>query len=437
VDVKNTVVVGFSAHDHEFFAGGMSMGRAMKDSGIDYIGAIPIDWDVIKLKYLMECLDGQRRPVDSALRTSGIYPYWGAGGIQDYVDDYLFDEDLVLLGEDGAPFFDPYRPVAFAVSGKVWVNNHIHVLRCVADFNRIFMVYGLNSVDYRLFINGSILNKLTQGNMREIVLCSPPLSEQNRIVDFLNEKCTKIDSIIEKTRAFIKEYKRLKQVVITQAVTKGVRGGRSMKNSGIAWIGEIPAEWGIYRVANLYEERNEPGSDELPVLMVSIHSGVSDDEVKDEDRTRKALQSEDKSKYKRVYPGDLVYNMMRAWQGAFGAVRVDGLVSPAYVVAKPKVPLDTRYIEALFRTPSAIEEMRRYSYGITDFRLRLYWQYFKNIRFCLPDIEEQKEIASYIDDKCAEIDALITKKEQLLTELENYKKSLIYEYVTGKKEVPS
>ena len=130
--------------------------------------------------------------------------------------------------------------------------------------------------------------------------------------------------------------------------------------------------------------------------------------------------------------------MMRAWQGAFGAVRVEGMVSPAYVVAKTNdgIEIDSRYMEALLRTSEATEEMHRYSRGIVDFRLRLYWPEFKNIRICLPPIEEQREIADYIDRKNEEIDRLIKKKEQFISELENYKKSLIYEYVTGKKEVP-
>ena len=157
----------------------------------------------------------------------------------------------------------------------------------------------------------------------------------------------------------------------------------------------------------------------------------------DEEQTRVFVRSEDKTKYKRVYPGDLAYNMMRAWQGAFGAVRVDGMVSPAYVVAKPKqgIKLDSRFMEALLRTPAAIEEMHRYSRGITDFRLRLYWPEFKNIRVCIPSETEQNEIADFIDEKSIEFDTLIAKKEHFLSEMESYKKSLIFECVTGKKEV--
>ena len=212
---------------------------------------------------------------------------------------------------------------------------------------------------------------------------------------------------------------------------------RKMKDSGVEWIGEMPEEWVVFRIANLYDERNEKGSEDLPILTVSINTGISDHEIPDDEQSRVFVRSEDRTLYKRVCPGDLAYNMMRAWQGAFGAVRVEGMISPAYVVAKPKKPgiLDSRYVEALLRTPSAIEEMHRYSRGITDFRLRLYWPKFKSIRVCVPSIEEQREIADYIDLKSEEIDSLIMKKQNFLAEMETYKKSMIFEYVTGKRIV--
>ena len=415
------------------------MARAMKDSGIEWIGEIPEGWMVSKLQYFIDCYDGRRVPVDAAERTPGPYPYWGAGSIMDYVNDYLFDEELLLLGEDGAPFFDYTRPVAFYSNEKIWVNNHIHVLKPHADICIKYLLHYLNNVDYKSYINGSILNKLTQSNMNKIALLLPPVSEQQIIADYLDTECAKIDAVIEQTRASIEEYKKLKQSVITQAVTKGIRPGRRMVNSGVDWIGQIPDEWAVFRIANLYDERNERGTDDLPILTVSINTGISDHEIPDEEKDRVVVRSEDRTLYKRVRPGDLAYNMMRAWQGAFGAARVDGMVSPAYVVAKPKALgiLDSRYVEALLRTPSAIEEMHRYSRGITDFRLRLYWPEFKNICVCVPSLKEQIEIANYIDEKAAEIDALIRKKQQFLDEMESYKKSLIYEYVTGKKEVPA
>lgn len=203
--------------------------------------------------------------------------------------------------------------------------------------------------------------------------------------------------------------------------------------------GRIPSHWSVFRIADLYQDRNERGNDQLPLLTVSINSGVSDKELSDEEAERNFVRSEDKTKYKRVYPGDLTYNMMRAWQGSMGAVRVDGMVSPAYVVAKPtgKWEIDSRFIEALLRSPLGIEEMNRYSYGIMDFRKRLYWPQFRIIKVALPGIEEQRKIADYIDTTNRKIDDIVSAKVKQLSTLEEYKKSLIYEYVTGKKEVPS
>ena len=126
---------------------------------------------------------------------------------------------------------------------------------------------------------------------------------------------------------------------------------------------------------------------------------------------------------------------MRAWQGGFGAAQVDGLVSPAYVVATPKSDVDSRYIEALLRTPIFTEKIHGLSYGVADFRLRLYWTYFKELRICLPPIDEQREIANYIANESKKIDRLIKEKTVLINDLEAYKKSLIYEVVTGKRRV--
>lgn len=211
-----------------------------------------------------------------------------------------------------------------------------------------------------------------------------------------------------------------------------------MKYSEEAWLGNIPEEWEVYRIANLYQERSESGLEDLPILTVSINTGVSDREIADEEKDRVFIRSEDRTKYKKGISrrSGLQYDACMA--GSIWCCSSGRMVSPAYVVAKPKdgIEIDSRYMEALLRTSEATEEMHRYSRGIVDFRLRLYWPEFKNIRICLPPIEEQREIADYIDRKNEEIDRLIKKKEQFISELENYKKSLIYEYVTGKKEVP-
>ncbi len=441
------------------------MARAMKDSGIPWIGIMPEEWELHRLK---SCISS---------RISGA---WGNEAIGDAGDticlriadfDYsrfvfkdtpvenltkrnydqntinalLLKKGDILIEKSGGGEKTPVgRTVIFDKDYPALFANFMDRIRCSELVSSEWLQYVFITFYKNDFSRNYIKQTTGIQNLDLTSLLAseripvPTIKEQQHITDYLDYECARIDAVIEQTRASIEEYKKLKQSVITQSVTKGIRPGRRMVNSGVDWIGQIPDEWAAFRIANLYDERNERGTDDLPILTVSINTGISDHEIPDEEKDRVVVRSEDRTLYKRVRPGDLAYNMMRAWQGAFGAARVDGMVSPAYVVAKPKTLgiLDSRYVEALLRTPSAIEEMHRYSRGITDFRLRLYWPEFKNICVCVPALKEQIEIADYIDEKAAEIDALIQKKQQFLDEMESYKKSLIFEYVTGKKEVP-
>ena len=427
------------------------MARAMKDSGIEWIGEIPEGWEADSIKRHFLIISGATPKSENSAFWDGDIPWITPA---DYKTSDRFvsrgKRNLTRAGYDscgttlipkGSIVFSKRAPVGTVAIANNELCTNQGCLSCVVKDHSVptYYYYALSvfTERFELVSTGTTFKEIAADVFANFRLPAPSTADQQKISDFLDAECSRIDAVIEKTRASIEEYKKLKQSVITQAVTKGIRPGRHMVNSGVDWLGQIPAEWAVFRIANLYDERNERGTDDLPILTVSINTGISDHEIPDEEKDRVVVRSEDRTLYKRVCPGDLAYNMMRAWQGAFGAARVDGMVSPAYVVAKPRTPgiLDSRYVEALLRTPSAVEEMHRYSRGITDFRLRLYWPEFKNIRVCVPSIKEQVEIADYIDDKAAEIDALIQKKQQFLVELESYKKSMIFEYVTGKKEV--
>lgn len=411
------------------------MAREMKDSGVAWIGEIPAEWRISKIKYFYDCLDGKRVPVDVALRESGPYPYWGAGNIMDYVNDYLFNEELVLLGEDGAPFFDHTRPVSFLINEPVWVNNHIHVLRCKEDrVNSRFLVHWLNNVDYKSYINGSILNKLTQSNMNTIAFAVPPLDEQTRIADYLDIKCSEIDAVLEKTRVSIEEYKKLRQAIITRAVTKGVQRDRPMKESGIGWVPIIPADWDIIPSKRLFadsDERKRP-NDEL--LTASQKYGViSQQQYMDREKARVVLATQGIENWKHVEPYDFIISL-RSFQGGLEMSEVSGCITWHYIVLKPLRPIHSFYFKWLFKSKLYIKALQRTCNFIRDGQ-DLRYSNFVQVPLFIPPLEEQKEIADALNNRCAEIDALIQKKVLFVTELESYKKSLIYEYVTGKKEV--
>jgi type I restriction enzyme S subunit len=256
-----------------------------------------------------------------------------------------------------------------------------------------------------------------------------------QLVEFLMRETAKIDDLIAEQQRLIELLKEKRQAVISHAVTKGLNPDAPMKHSGVEWLGCIPAHWDVIRIGALYREVSECGDPELPILSVSIHDGVTDRELEDEELDRKVTRSEDRSKYKRVLPSDLVYNMMRAWQGGFGAVTVCGLVSPAYVVARPIRPVRSDYIEQVLRTERAVEEMRRYSRGVTDFRLRLYWDEFKSLNVPVPPLTEQREVLAHISSVCEQSDRLVGAANSAISLLQERRTALISAAVTGKIDV--
>jgi type I restriction enzyme S subunit len=206
-----------------------------------------------------------------------------------------------------------------------------------------------------------------------------------------------------------------------------------MKDSGIEWIGEIPEEWSVIRGKGLFEEinaRSEDGSEEL--LTVSQYTGVTPRSQKNVNM----FEAETLEGYKICEIGDIAANTMWLWAGAIGVSQYRGVISPSYNIYRQKGnTYNSEYLDCLLRCVPLVQHYESLSTGIRASRLRLYPQQFLSIRFPVPPKEEQEIIVDYLSSKAIEMDRLIEKKQQFLTELESYKKSLIYEYVTGKREV--
>jgi type I restriction enzyme S subunit len=267
----------------------------------------------------------------------------------------------------------------------------------------------------------------------------PPDQEQRKIASFLDHETAKIDTLIEKQQQLIKLLKEKRQAVISHAVTKGLNPNTSMRDSGVEWLGEVPEHWEVRRINSLFSESSARArtQDELdyPVLSISIHHGISDKELNEEELDRKVQRSEDRSLYKVVHHNVLAYNMMRAWQGGFGASKLSGLVSPAYVVCQAKTTLDSYYFELTLRTPNAVTELKRFSRGITDFRLRLYWDEFKNISVPVPPKNEIEVILESILRINSTYDNLGCVAEKQIGLLRERRIALISAAVTGKIDV--
>jgi len=220
-----------------------------------------------------------------------------------------------------------------------------------------------------------------------------------------------------------------RRALITRAVTHGLNPAAPVRDSGLPWLGQIPAHWPTKRLAFLFRERDERGEPALPLLEVSINTGVVLREFSDDCIEAVAA---DFNTYKVARKGDIAFNKMRMWQGAVGMVPTDGLVSPDYTVAAPLGDLSPEYAQRLFRTEAFSAECCRQSHGIVWDRLRLYWEGFRDIRVPVPPLDEQRAIVAHIGAETAKLDKLRASAEQTMALLKERRAALIVAAVTGK-----
>ena len=411
--------------------------REMKDSGIEWVGAIPQDWQLSKIGSLYtqrneKVSDKDYQPLSVTMQ--GILPQLATAAKTDDGDN----RKLVRVGDFAINSRSDRRGSCgiSPLDGSVSLINIILTPRTAMHpgyYNWLFHTT-LFADEFYKWGHGIVADLWTTRwqEMKSITVPVPEYAEQERIAAFLDAECAEIDAVLEKTRASIEEYKKLKQAIITQAVTKGIRGDRPMKDSGIEWIGDIPAEWDVIRVKQLLKERNERSKEgkEEPLSMSQKVGLVPTKFLESIPNMASSFVGA-----KLAYVDDLVFNKLKAHLGVFSVSRYDGLVSPDYAVYCSTGKSNLKYLEYIFKTPQCIGEFRKKSTGIAAGLMRLYTEGLFSIYLPYPALSEQEEIAEYLNEKCAGIDALIVKKQQYLTEIENYKKSLIYEYVTGKKEV--
>lgn len=419
--------------------------REMKDSGIEWIGQIPTNWDVVPHKRVMHkvkeiCEQYNGEDIISLTMNGVIKRDLTAGGKMPTSFDgyqYVKPNDLLLC------LFDiDVTPRCVGVVKDYGVTSPAYSRFVIHDgYYNAYYDYLLRAIDDdKVFVHLSknLRSSLTENDFGAIKTCVPPLAEQKRIVAFLDAQCAEIDAVLEKTRASIEEYKKLKQAVITQAVTKGIRGDRPMKDSGIEWIGEIPAEWTASKIKYCTEfapscNTSHLSEDSLVTFtpMECIKNGYFEN--------REAHFSALSSSYTQYQDGDIVFakvtpcfenGNIAIMQGLSAGV---GFGSSELFVIRPQ-SINTEFIFYYLQN----DIFKQYACATmtgTGGLKRVSPTFVRNYSVFIPCNEEQLEIVRYLNEKCSGIKVLIAKKQQYLIKIENYKKSLIYEYVTGKKEV--
>ena len=352
---------------------------------------LPDGWRQANLRYLVRCLDGQRVPLNAVQRgpMGGPFPYWGANKVIDYVNRWLFDEPLVLLGEDGAPFFERKRDVAFAVTGRIWVNNHCHVLRCGDRIVPRYLAYWLNCVDYSRFVSGSTRDKLTQRSMGSIPIALPCVDEQRLIVRYLDHAELRIGRALSAKRELLRLLDESEAALRWTALTSGF-GQQTAVPTTAPWMGALPEDWRPTRLKALLREidhRSKTGSE--PLLSLRMREGlVVSSEYSDRPQDQSKLVG-----YKIINPGEVVMNRMRASIGLFGIADQRGLVSPDYATFTERGPVHLPYLLFLLKSPQMGAVIRSESRGLGTGHsgfLRIYTDRFGAIPVVLPCVAEQR-----------------------------------------------
>mgnify|MGYP000002013333 CR=1 FL=1 len=422
------------------------MARKMKDSGIEWIGEIPEGWRTINPKALFTQRKDKAQKGERQLTSSQQY------GIL-YQDDYmeLTGSKVVTVEKD----FDILKHVEagdFVISMRSFQGGLEYSTKSGAISSAyIMLVPNLELVYprfYRWLLKSSVYidalqrttNMVRDGqamrysNFAQVRLFTLPLDEQKSRADFLDLECSSIDKILFKTRSSIEEYKKLKQAVITQAVTKGVRGEREMKDSGVEWIGEIPKEWDILNLvahtSMLTPMRDRPENLDGPIPWIRIED--FDGKYISSSKASLGVSKETvRSMNLKIYPVGTILCTSSCIMGKCAIVSRELVSNQRFIGIIPDQNTCENFLYYLMLSNS--ERMNYLATGALQANLSR--SSFEHLKVQFPSYQEQKEISDYLDTKCAEIDKLIAKKEQLVKELESYKKSLIYEVVTGKREV--
>lgn len=409
-----------------------------KDSGIPWLGEVPEHWEIVPIRHLFQFKNNLRVPLSAEERgkiIEKIYPYYGASGIIDYVDNFIFDEDLILVAEDGANLLSRSTPLAFIATGKYWVNNHAHILKPLSRIIK-FWQYLLQIYDFSPLISGSAQPKLTKDNLASILLPSPTVEEQIAIAHYLDTKLGEIDALIGKQQTLLEKLAEQRTAVITHAVTKGLNPAAPMKNSGVEWLGDVPAHWEVLSIKRLSQVKR--GASPRPIdnpdyfdddgeyAWVRIADVTASNMYLLE--TTQRLSDLGKSFSVPLLPNSLFLSIA----GSVGKpiiTKIKACIHDGFVYF-PEYKNNIKFLYYIFYSGQPYLGL-----GKMGTQLNLNTDTVGTIKISLPPKEEQTAITDYLDQETAKIDRLCDTVNQTIGRLKEYRTALITQAVTGKIKV--
>lgn len=387
---------------------------------------LPDGWRRMKLKYVATLRSGSGITSES-ISEEGPYAVYGGNGIRGFTTDFTHEGRHILIGRQGALCGN----INYA-EGRFWASEHAVVADIVGAHDTTWLGELLRSMNLNQYSQSAAQPGLAAEFIANLDVPVPPLETQSSIARFIDAETTQIDALLAAKENLLTALAEKRRAVTAHAVTRGVNETAALRDSGIPWLGEIPAHWEVERSRWLFrvrDQRSETGDEEL--LTVSHITGVTPRSEKDVNM----FEAESTVGYKVCHPGDLVINTMWAWMGAMGVAPCVGIVSPSYHVYTPGDRLLPAYVGALVRTQLFAKEVTRFSKGVWSSRLRLYPEGFFEVMLPVPPIDEQREIVDYIDREQRQIDRMSSAVEKSLALLRERREAVIAAAVTGQLDV--
>ena len=426
-----------------------------KDSGVQWLGEIPGHWNCVRIKALFLNIREKNNPIQTEERLSlsidkGVTLYsektTNLDRFKEDCSQYLLahEDDIVLnsmnmiVGAVGkSKYFGCVSPAYYVIRLRD-TSNYIDYYSQLLNIQKIRDVYrimgkGIMAIDRGDGKVNTCRLKVPYDSFGSIKIPLPPLSEQHSIVSYLDDKCGKIDKMLEGKQKQIELLAEMKQRIIADAVTHGLNPDVKMKATKILWLPEIPEHWEMDSLRRFLRIFTEKGHGDKQLLSVTREQGVIERNT-DSTEDNHNFIPEDLSGYKYVQVGDFVINKMKSWQGSYGVSEYEGIVSPAYFTCKLQ-GVDKHFFSTAIRSKIYVSFFARYSKGIRVDQWDLSPVALKSIPFALPPLPEQRAIVLYITEKTAKIDTLTSKLQQEIESIKEYKQRLISDVVTGQIKV--
>lgn len=431
---------------------------------LDWIDNLPAEWSAVQLNYLLVSGNDAMKVGPFGTQLSGNDftddGYWVYN--QRTVVDQNFEDNNTFVSEEKYNAMKSFQveagDILITTRGTIGrickVPEHFHrgiihpcIIKFRIDENKILydlvrLLFNESDMIKEQLVymsNATTIDVVYSGPLKNVFIPVAPIKTQRSISAYLDAKCSEIDALTADIQSQIETLEQYKRSVITEAVTKGLDPDVEMRDSGFEWLGFIPSTWQTRKGKYIFVQRNERGNSiELQLLSPTQKYGVIPQDLYEEISGYKAVKLDEKTDYsllKTIHKGDYCISL-RSFQGGFEYSEYEGVVSPAYQVFYPVIEVFRGYYKHLFKTQIFIDKMNSFTMSLRDGK-NIAFADFGNTYLPIPPIQEQQQIADYLDSKCAEIDSIITEKKQQIETIEEYKKSLIFEYVTGKKEVPA